>query len=75
MKIFTGKVVSAKLPKTVTVRVERTFPHPKYGKIVSRSTKFLCQDEIGVKEGETVTIKETRPLSAKKRFIVVEKVK
>jgi len=75
MKIFIGKVISAKLPKTVTVRVERKFPHSKYGKIVTRSTNFLCQDDLGVKEGDTVTIKETKPMSARKRFIVMEKAK
>ncbi|OGJ21767.1 MAG: 30S ribosomal protein S17 [Candidatus Pacebacteria bacterium RIFCSPHIGHO2_01_FULL_46_10] len=73
MKIFTGVVTSAKMLKTVTVKVERLFPHPKYGKRIKVTKKFLCHDEVGVKEGDVVTIQETRPLSARKRFKVVKK--
>lgn len=73
MKLFTGIVTSAKLKKTVTVKVERLLPHPKYHKLMKVTKKFLCQDEVGVKEGDTVTIKETRPLSTRKRFAVVKK--
>lgn len=73
MKIFTGVVTSAKLKNTVTVRVERLTPHPVYKKLVRLSKKFLCHDELGVKEGDLVSIQETRPLSARKRFKVVKK--
>jgi len=75
MKIFTGIVTSAKLKKTVTVRVERLLQHPKYKKLIKVTKKFLAHDEFGVKEGDTVSIQETRPMSARKRFKVVEKAK
>ncbi len=70
---FTGVVVSAnKTPKTVVVRVDRTEVHPKYGKRYVVSTKFMAHDEaMTTKEGQTVTIEETRPLSARKRWRVV----
>ncbi|MEK9155194.1 MAG: 30S ribosomal protein S17 [Patescibacteria group bacterium] len=70
---FTGVVVSAhKTPKTVVVRVDRTEVHPKYGKRYIVSTKFMAHDEaMTAKEGETVTIEETRPMSARKRWRVV----
>lgn len=73
MKVFEGIVVSAKLPKTVTVLVERFMVHPMYQKRIRRTDKYLCHDEVGVKEGETVTIQECRPMSARKRFIVMSK--
>lgn len=70
---FTGVVVSAnKTPKTVVVRVDRTEVHPKYGKRYIVSTKFMAHDEaMTSKEGDTVTIEETRPMSARKRWRVV----
>ncbi len=70
---FTGVVVSAhKTPKTVVVRIDRTEIHPKYGKRYIVSTKFMAHDEaMTANEGDTVTIEETRPLSARKRFRVV----
>ena len=72
-----GTVVSAqKTPKTVVVRVDRTVIHPKYGKRTIVSRKFMAHDEaMTVKEGDTVTIEETRPLSARKRWRVVTGVK
>lgn len=68
-----GVVVSAnKTPKTVVVRVDRTEVHPKYGKRYIASQKFMAHDEaMTAKEGQTVTIEETRPLSARKRWRVV----
>lgn len=74
MKTMTGIVVSAKLPKTVTVKVDTRRAHPLYQKMVLESSKFLCHDEKGAKEGDTVTIRETRPLSAHKHFEVIEVV-
>lgn len=73
MKVFEGIVVSAKLPKTVTVLVERYLVHPMYQKRIRRTDKYLCHDEVGVKEGELVSIQECRPMSARKRFIVISK--
>ncbi len=75
MKIFTGVVTSAKNPKTVTVKVERLLPHPLYKKLMKVTKNFLCHDEMGAKEGDTVTIQETRPMSAQKRFKVTNVVK
>jgi len=73
-KTFVGKVVSAKMQKTVVVEVVSAKPHPLYRKVIRRRKKFYAHDEIGVKEGERVEIKETRPLSKTKRFKVVRKL-
>ncbi|HEY0973957.1 MAG TPA: 30S ribosomal protein S17 [Solimonas sp.] len=71
-----GRVVSNKGDKTITVLVERTERHPLYGKLLRRSTKLRAHDEQNVcKEGDTVAIVETRPLSASKRFRLVEVLK
>jgi small subunit ribosomal protein S17 len=69
----TGVVVSTKMAKTVTVRVERTMRHPVYGKVVRSSKKYYAHDENSNqrKEGEIVTIVETRPISKLKRWRVV----
>lgn len=71
---FTGVVVSAnKTPKTAVVRVDRTEVHPKYGKRYVVSTKFLVHDEkMTAQPGQSVVIEETRPLSARKRWRIVE---
>ena len=68
-----GRVVSNKGDKTITVSIERTVKHPMYGKILRRSTKLRAHDEKNeCKEGDLVAIVETRPLSATKRFRLVE---
>ena len=73
VKEFVGKVVSNKMDKTVVVAVERKFPHPLYGKLVKKTKKFYAHDEENkCKEGDIVRIRETRPLSKLKRWIVVE---
>jgi len=72
-KVRVGKVVSAKMTKTVVVTVERRVPHPKFKKIVRKTSKFYAHDEeSAAKEGDTVVIEETRPLSKLKRWIVKE---
>ena len=72
-KIRTGVVTSAKADKTVTVRVERQFAHPLYGKRVRNTKKYHAHDaENRYKEGDVVRIAETRPISKKKRWRVVE---
>ncbi len=69
-----GKVVSAKAMKTVTVRVDRTVVHPKYGKRYTVSKKYLAHCEMPeIKEGAVVTIEETRPMSSRKRWRVIAK--
>jgi small subunit ribosomal protein S17 len=65
-------VQSDKMTKTVTVRVDRVVKHPMYRKYVKRRKKFMAHDELGAKTGDKVRIIETRPLSAKKRWRVVE---
>lgn len=67
-----GLVTSDKMQKTVTVRVERQVRHPKYRRYIRRRSKFLAHDELGAHTGDIVRIVETRPLSARKRWRVVE---
>jgi small subunit ribosomal protein S17 len=67
-----GLVTSDKMTKTVVVRTERLVRHPKYKRYIRRRTKFMAHDELGAKTGDIVRIVETRPLSARKRWRVVE---
>ena len=68
-----GVVSSNKMQKTVVVTVERQMMHPLYKRVVRRSAKFLAHDEGNeCRVGDTVRIAETRPLSARKRWRVVE---
>ena len=67
-----GIVASDKMMKTVTVRVDRLVKHPIYRKYVKKRKKFMAHDELGAKTGDKVKIVETRPLSARKRWRVVE---
>jgi len=74
-KVLTGVVVSDKMQKTVTVLVERQFPHPLYSKVIKRSKKYLAHDpEERYKVGDVVEIMEARPISKRKRFKVVRLV-
>jgi small subunit ribosomal protein S17 len=73
---FTGTVVSDKMSKTVTVRVDRTVLHPKYHKRYTRSTKMKAHDEKGEYHmGDLVVIEECKPISRDKRWRVVGKAK
>ena len=67
-----GIVSSDKMEKTVVVRVDRLVRHPKYRRYVRRTSKFMAHDEKGASVGDKVRIIETRPLSARKRWRVVE---
>ena len=67
-----GIVFSDKMQKTVVVRVDRQVKHMKYRRYVRRTTKFKAHDELGASVGDRVRIVETRPLSAQKRWRVVE---
>jgi small subunit ribosomal protein S17 len=67
-----GLVTSDKMQKTVVVRVERQVRHRKYKRYIRRRTKFMAHDEVGAHIGDIVRIVETRPLSARKRWRVVE---
>jgi small subunit ribosomal protein S17 len=67
-----GMVTSDKMTKTVVVRVDRLVKHPKYRKYVRKRKQFMAHDELGATIGDKVRIIETRPLSARKRWRVVE---
>ncbi|NBR45638.1 MAG: 30S ribosomal protein S17 [Verrucomicrobia bacterium] len=68
-----GEVISAKMDKTIVVRVERRFPHPQFKKIVRFQKKFYAHDdEKRARQGDTVRIAECRPLSKLKRWKLVE---
>lgn len=74
-KVYTGRVVSDKMDKTVTVMVETQKKHAFYGKRVKYSKKYKAHDEQNeAKIGDVVSIMETRPLSATKRFRLLEVV-
>ncbi|WP_062107648.1 30S ribosomal protein S17 [Bacillus niameyensis] len=74
-KVYTGRVVSDKMDKTITVMVETYKKHSLYGKRVKYSKKFKAHDELNeAKIGDVVRIMETRPLSSTKRFRLVEVV-
>ena len=74
-RVLTGMVVSDKADKTVVVRVDRRVKHPLYKKFMTRSAKFAAHDESNsAAVGDTVRIRECRPLSKRKRFEVIEKV-
>ena len=70
-----GEVISNKMAKTIVVRVERRFPHPRFRKVVTAYKKFYAHDEKGeAKPGDRVRIEETRPLSKLKRWRLAEVV-
>ncbi len=71
-----GKVVSNRMEKSITVAVHRKVKHPIYGKFIDKTTKFMAHDdknECGI--GDTVKIMETRPLSKRKRWRMIEILK
>ena len=73
VRILSGKVVSNKGDKTISVLVERFEKHPLYGKYVKRSSKIAAHDENNdCRIGDTVTISECRPLSKSKAYRLVE---
>jgi small subunit ribosomal protein S17 len=72
-RTVTGKVVSNKMDKTVSVSIERKVKHPLYGKYLRRSTKIMVHDEDNAcNEGDVVTIAECKPLSKNKSWRLVE---
>jgi small subunit ribosomal protein S17 len=74
-RVLTGTVVSDKTDKTVVVKVERRVKHAMYGKIIKRSKKYHAHDETNqYREGETVRIEETAPISKLKSWKVIERV-
>ena len=74
-RTVTGKVVSNKMDKSITVLIERRVKHPKYGKFVRKSSKIHAHDETNqCREGDVVTIEECRPISKTKAWRLVEVV-
>lgn len=74
-RLATGKVVSSKMDKTITVLIERREKHPVYGKYMTRSSKIHAHDESNqCSVGDTVTVAETRPLSKTKTWKLLEVV-
>ncbi len=75
-KELTGTVVSDKMEKTIVVRIMHLAKHPKYGRVIKRYNKYKAHDEKKTaKIGDIVRIRETRPLSKDKRFILVSVIK
>ncbi len=72
-KTRVGLVISSKMDKSITVSIERKIQHPIYGKSLKRSKKFVAHDEENsCNEGDTVKIMETRPISKRKKWRLVE---
>jgi small subunit ribosomal protein S17 len=72
-KIREGVVVSTKMQKTITVKVERTIRHPEFDKVITRAKKYYAHNENPeIREGQKVRIIETRPMSKLKRWRVLE---
>jgi len=72
-KQIIGVVTSSKMDKSITVSVERRIKHPIYGKFVRKTKKFMAHDETNqCNEGDTVRLVESRPLSARKRWRLIE---
>tara|TARA_Y100001949_G_scaffold95896_1_gene80988 strand:+ start:187 stop:423 length:237 start_codon:yes stop_codon:yes gene_type:complete len=75
-KILTGKVISSKMNKTITVLVERKYQHPLFKKIIKTKKKYQAHDENNKhKIGDTVKIEESKPISKLKKFKVIEAIK
>jgi len=73
-RVLTGRVVSDKTDKTVTVLVERRVMHPLYKKFIRRSKRYAAHDEANLcKEGDLVAIEECRPVSKTKSWLVVQR--
>ena len=72
LRTITGRVVSDKMDKSITVMVERLVKHPIYGKFIKRSTKYIAHDEKNIaKQGDMVSITSCRPMSKNKNFKLV----
>jgi len=75
-KVLSGRVVSTKMQKTVVVSVERAWRHRLYSKVMRRAKKYLVHDENETcQDGDWVRIEESRPLSRRKRWRVIEIVR
>jgi small subunit ribosomal protein S17 len=73
---LTGKVISSKMDKTITVKIERVVPHPLYGKYIRRTCKILAHDQNNQsKEGDVVIVVSCRPISGRKTWMLKEIVR
>ena len=72
---ITGVVTSNKMQKTVVVEITRNYRHPLYKKVIHSSNRVMAHDELGCQIGDEVSIVESRPLSARKRWVVESIVK
>lgn len=73
VRTIQGRVTSNKMDKTITIAVERKVKHPIYGKFIKRTTKLHAHDETNqCNEGDLVTVRECRPLSKSKNWMLVE---
>lgn len=75
MKKLAGRVISDKMTGSAVVVVETSWAHPLYKKVVKRTKKYLVDNKKKAKEGDSVIISETRPMSSKKRFEISEIIK
>ncbi len=74
VKTRRGKVVSAKMQKTVIVQVERRVRHARYNKFITVRERYTAHDAMGCEDGDIVVIRETRPMSKNKRWRVARKL-
>ena len=74
-KFFTGVVVSDKMTNTLVVSLSYTTRHPMYKKIIKKNKKIYSENNLSAKTGDTILVRETRPLSKLKRFTTVKIVK
>jgi small subunit ribosomal protein S17 len=74
-KVFTGQVVSDKMANTIVVSMNHQFFDPKYRKYVKRTKKIYAENNLNAKVGDTVKVRETKPLSKLKRFTTLEILK
>lgn len=75
MKTFTGKVVSDKMANTIVISLEYKYRHPLYKKIIKKHKRIYSENNLSAKIGDTVKVREVRPLSRLKRFTIVNIVK
>lgn len=75
MKKLKGQVIAIKSKLTATVRVDRSWRHPIYRKILKRSSKFLCHNEIKVQVGDQVELLSVPPISKRKHYIIKKIIK
>ena len=75
-KHLNGTVVSSAMDKTVVIKVERRFPHPKYNKYIKKSKKYYAHDSLNkCSDGDLIKIEESKPISKNKRWVVKELIK